>query len=1393
MILVSSGGDVRSQDILDFQRLSVDDGLPDNTVRAIIQDRHGFIWLGTQAGLVRCDGDRMRVFQPVEGDSTSLVNRKVGALLEDRQGNIWVGTLRSGLCRYDPGTERFARYVVAPAGTPPDQKAWMRYMAEDPDGNLWIVTSENCLFRFEPANGRVTPIIPGAHWPDSERPRMITSVEADARRRIWVATREGRVHVLDLEGRRVDVLDRATSVLDNGPLVSAEFVHESPDGRIWIAGSGGLLAWDPDLRHIEAYMPRPLDALSGANDLLCLATDINGRLWAGSKGGLQRFDPRSGEFEMFRHDAANPHSPAPGPVASLCCDNSGILWSGHWLGGISRCDVNGSLFEVYRRDPDDLRTLREDACAAVYRDAAGTIWVGTGNAGTGQTIGGLYRMDRDGPFFTRIGLPDGELHIVEAIAQAPGGRLWLGTNSGLWSYDPAQGRFARFGEGDARFDDMRRASVRCLLVEPDGQLWVGTRDDGLWRVGPDGSLHGRYRKSPDQPRGLGSTSVVRIRRDSRGNLWISTSGAGLRRYVPETDDFDAWFDPDGNLVSPADVVENEDGRLWLASTSGLIRLDPETHAVESFTSVNGLPNDFMLSAFRDGHGRLWLSTARGLALLDASARVIRVFDTRDGLPSNDYALSALLDGTGTAWLATVSGLIRFKPDLYRPSTFDPPVVLTELKLSDRPVRPADDSPLPGSIVGTTSLRLASDQNAVTFVFASLDYARTDLVRFRYRLRGLSDEWRAASPVHEAAYNNLAPGRYKFEVQGTNRDGIWSGRQVALDLQVLHPWWATPGARSAWLILAVAAIALLFRLLLARVKRQHALTLRLAEADRLAELDGIKSRFFANLSHEFRTPLTLIEGLMYRCERRPADMTSADVAMIFRNTRRLRKLIDQLLDLARLESGRFTLKWHHDDLGSFIRVLSASFASLAQVRNIEYQARLPDEPEPGWFDQDLVETVVSNLLSNALKFTPEGHAVALEMSVGEERSLAPEQRRRLGLERASRCRDVTISVSNTGTYVPPEQRAVIFDRFVQAASQPTDGNIGTGIGLALVRELAEYMGGSVGLDSVPDAETRFTVMLPLVVTPVNAGAVPGADTGGMSSRERLRRPALADESPSAATCGSEAMSGPADGQEDEPSAERRPTVVLVEDHADLRVFLAGELTPEFAVTTAPDGDAGWRLISESIPDIVVSDVMMPGIDGFALLRKIKETFVTCHIPVVMLTAKAEAESRKEGLRIGADDYLAKPLDPEELRLRMRNLIAQRALLQKRYSSRFGSLPLRELPIESRDDRFIADLTSLVDQHLDDEDFGVDELVREIGMSRTHLHRKLKALTGISAGALIKRQRLHRAAEMLAKKYGNVAEVAFAAGFKSLSHFSTDFREEFGVPPSKYPPTGDVTDE
>jgi signal transduction histidine kinase/ligand-binding sensor domain-containing protein/DNA-binding response OmpR family regulator len=1347
-----------------FTHLTVDDGLPENTVRRILQDDLGFLWFGTQSGVARYDGAEMAMPWHPE-----LPRVMTSALLEAHDGTIWIGSVLNGLWRLDPRTERVVQIVRPEAVRTRGPLGSVTGLTQDDVGAIWASWSPGGLSRIDPATASVT--WSGDGGGDRLPSRQITAVLADRHGRLWVGTgdnglflrergRQGWLHLRhDPHGAESLLADAVQALL------------ETSDGRVWVLTAAGLSSWLPERRGFENLIPNP-GGRTAENFCLDAAGDGQGGLWLGTAAGLWHLDGVSGRFTLHAHDPADRASPVKGPVLSVCRDRVGVVWAGSWHAGLNKLDPHAQKFRYLDHDPTDPGSLDDSAVAAVLEDRAGTLWVGTGSLATGGSNGALNELPAGATAFIHHRFPGRDDHFVrtvQALAEDREGELWLGTNVGLWRLDRAAGRPVRMYASAPDTDPDRRrigdVAVRSLHCDSAGNLWVGAVGGGLYRVAPGGDPIDQFQTgAAGQPSSPLATPVV-IHEDRARNLWVGTDSQGLYRFDPAAASLERFFAPQRGLAVIIDIHEDARGRLWLGTYGGLLQFDPGTSEVVRVVGTDaGLPHGVVASILEDDQGRLWLSTGRGLCRFDPQTGVVQAFDRRDGLPSNELAFAHARRRDGTLVFGNPAGLVPFRPRDIALRGGDPRVVITGLQIGGQRVGPASSDLVPVATPYLEAVTLPHDRNDLTVAFATLDFTHPERNRYRYRLLQDDPAWRDADHRRSVTYTNLAPGRYRFEVQGTNGDGVWSTRRAALDLVVRPPWWRTTWARALWLLLVGLLAVAIYRQVVQRERMRAALAVERTEAQKLQELERFKSRFFANVTHEFRTPLTLLRGPLERLQADPASGDPGLFAMMARNTERLGQLIDQLLDLSRLDARSLPLRFAAADCVAFVRNLTASFASLAAARDLRFTTSLPQDPVPCWFDGDLLEKVVGNLLINAIKFTPAGESVRLELGVGETVSA----REVPGTGDPAPARRLRLVVANTGSFIPARELERIFERFHQVGDGATGTGAavgrgaapwsGSGIGLALVRELVEWHGGTVTATSDPHTGTCFVVSLPVF----------------------MERPVPAPETE--ATAPADRAAGPPTGTAAEPDA---PVVLVVEDSADLRDYLARELAPSYRVLLASDGAEGLERARVEIPDLVVSDVMMPGLDGFALCEALREDERTCHVPVVLLTALAATENRREGLRHGADAYLAKPFDVEELAIRIENLIAQRRRLARIYAGRVTDLAPDALPVVSADDRFLQRAREAVEKHLDDENLQVEDLCREVGLSRSQFHRKLKALTGQSATAFIRAHRLQRAADLLAGGYGNVTEVAFAVGFQSLSYFARCFREQYGMPPSVYP--------
>ncbi len=1363
---------VRAQAPLAFQRLTAEDGLVQNNVKALLQDRTGFVWIGTQEGLSRYDGVRFTAFRHASTDTTTLLHDYVYAVREDRAGFIWVVT-NGGLSRFDPRTERFRRYPYHAAQE--RNTVVMLDLYEDRAGRLWALTWDHGLLRLDPSTGRYTQVLPpamGLPGAYGEGEHALFAMHEDAAGMLWLGTRFGLVRFDPRTGalRRYGLDPRDPASLAS-PAVRC--VASDGSGGLWLGTETGLVHFEPATGRVQPYRSHPARPANAVTDAVrALLVDADGTVWLGTNEGLDRFDPATGAFTQVRHDPEDPASLGAGRVSALLEDRTGVLWAGTERGGTSRFDRYARRITRVERLPDG-RTA--GLVKAFLEDRAGRLWFGseTGLVRQDPATGAVVRFTE-----AANGLPGASINV---LYEDPQGTVWAGTEgAGLGRLAPGATRFEMI-QTDVRGENF----VYALLQDHTGTLWVGT-NGGLRRR----DAAGRWRTLLPDPSRAGLPWVTALAEDATGTLWVGTD-VGLERLDRARGTFthfrhiptDTTTLPGGTILS---LRVGRGGALWVV-TEGLNRLDTRTGQVTRFTAANSpLLSRLLYGVLEDGAGRLWINGSTGLVRFDPATRAWRRYDTGPVSMPLDQALGAYLrTRDGRLFFGRQDGYLVFEPAALRDNPHPPPVALTGLQVGEQRAPPGPGGPLPVALPFARAVRLAYDDRFITFEFAALHFSDPARNTYSYKLEGFDAQWHAASHEAKATYTNLPPGRYTFRVRAASADGVWNEAGASVAVLVTPPWWGTWWFRLfavlAVVAAVVAAVRLRLRALSARNRQLEVQVARrtseieqqrtqlAAQATRLLELDETKSRFFANLSHEFRTPLTLIQGYLEdvaEAPTAPVRRTQGRVGSALDQTQRLASLVESLLDLTRLQEHRLRLQLEPGDLSAFVTRVAGAFSSLAARRQVTLAVETAPEPLPLLFDAERMEQVLTNLIGNALKFTPPGGQVQVRAFRAPAAEGAAPQ--------------AVFQVTDTGPGIAAEVLPRLFERFYQADSSSTRSFSGLGIGLALVQELVELHGGHVSAESQPGQGSTFTVRFPLAAC--SSGPRRRSAFAGAAQEDRRRR-GWNGGAPSA-------------GAQGDGAALVAPTptqvggrVLVVEDHAELRAYLAEHLAPPYRVTTAVNGRDAWAQMEQEPPDLIVSDIMMPVMDGLELLARVKQDARFRTIPVLLLTARSDPDDRLAGLEAAADGYLAKPFRVAELRAQVRNLLGLREAIARQSGRQVVAVQPAEMPLEDADAAFIRRVQGVLTTHLQDEGFSLPALAAELFVSERTLRRRIVELTGFSASAYVRHVRLLHAKALLDRHaYRTLSEVAHAVGFKNVSHFTRRFTEAFGAPPPE--PTADA---
>lgn len=1363
-----------------FRHLTAKEGFTSATVNTIFKDSQGFIWLGAFDGLYRYDGYNFKAFRHDPSDSATLSNNSIYRIYEDRDGVIWIGTMWSGLNKYNRAKDNFRRYYPNPDTSSSDVNGILS-IYQDIAGVLWVSTPTGGLHQYIDSADNFLSYKYDTVDNESLK-NFVQCMFEDPKGYFLAGTRNG-LFMFDWLGKKYETPDFLENVAEMEYFNRGEKytnAHDITDkltdfqncryndicrddqGIYWFATAIGLLKYDPGPDKLTVYENQPGEPASLSSSALIKIVkdpeDSNGNLWISSYWGLNQFHKETGMNTQYFHDPVNPQSLAYSLIYGMYLDDDGLLWIGNENSGVSVLNLRNAHFEYYQIVSD--HQYSEDLLTATSfcKDRYGYTWVGTNK-------GGLIKYDDNMNLAEHYIFQSSEAYCqncnhVYSIHETADGLLMVGTLRSLFIYDRINDEFKQCSLISNGLP-LKSSRINAIYGDSFGWHWAGTAviKKGLFFQTPQTNNPLNFYQVTQDP--LNHTDIRDFYEDRNGVLWVATNGSGIFLLKPENRNpvtFEKFDKKEAEtLLNTLSIHCDQNGALWFGGFHGLTRYNQLDDSLHHYNSKNGLKTDAIYDIVGDGEF-LWLSSDKGLIRFNPEASVenrAKIMQLSDGLPFEDiYTYDIYRSEDGMIHIGgrrgSGKGFFRFNPDNIQENHRLPPVVITSFSVNNKSIL------LDSSITQKKHIVLKHNENYFSFEFAALDYVNPGSNQYSYQLEGIDESWILSGNRNYANYTNIPPGKYTFNVRGSNNDGVWNETGTSISVTILPPFWKTWWAYALYMLFVLVLIYLIVWFYLRRQRLLYNLKIEQIHKEKLQELDRIKSGFFANISHEFRTPLTLILVPIKKIlSKIKEDDIHHDLIVVQRNARRLENLINQLLDLSKLESGKLKLKASEDDIVGLVKNHVHLFESLAKEKSIRLQFDADKENILLYFDQDKMVKILVNLLSNAFKYTPENGKI--EVSVTQKMS------------------NVEISITDTGPGISPDNILQIFDRFYQADETSNKNREGTGIGLALTKELVELHYGKITVESKEGEGSRFTVLLPL-----GKGHLKEDETDGEPfDRDHLSN----DRQEMMANSYQEHKAAPKPEimTEDDP----RPILLVVEDNPDLREYIHGFLSGSYQVLEAENGKDGLEKAIKHIPDLVLTDVIMPAMDGNELCRYLKTDERTSHIPIIMLTARASMESKIEGLETGADDFITKPFDMEELQARIKNLILQRKKLKEIILRNIGSVgQLAARGVSSMEQQFIKKALEVVGKHISDPDFSVELFAREMSLSRVQLHRKLTALVEQPASDFIRTIRLHRAAILLKENAGTIAEIAYDVGFTNPSYFSECFRKQFGKLPSEY---------
>ncbi len=1382
--------------------------ISNNFVRSICQDSFQNIWVATRHGLnlYYYKKDRFVNYFHDESNVNSISSNDVTVVFYDSYGFLWVGTAENGLNRIKLGTESSIIsvehiYSTNKVGSLSDNRITCIY--EDSKRNLWVGT-QNGLNQFIRKTNQFIVYTNIANNPNSISSNTIQDIFEDSHGDLWIGTDFGlnRIdHNTNWVYRYYYDPDNSNSLSHN----AVRAIVEDKKGNVIIGTLGGLSFFNRSSNNFTNFKYRLHDRYGLNNDFInCLLADSEGNLWIGTeKGGINKTNIHQHRFEWYENEVGNANSLSHNTINSVFEDND-YLWIGTAGGGLNIYDKKKKKYYHFLYDSHNPNSISSDFITSIFRDSKGNTWISTWGSGInflpkGKELSGHFLH------YNATGQPNSLVNpFVSSIIEDKHGRLFIGTYGGLSIFDLKTNKFESFvGSGNP----IPVLKIGCLLFDIQENLWVGT-ENGLFQIIPTEnglidpvlSRYNVYFNKPDDKHSLSGNYVISICSDKEGNMWFGTYGYGLNLLVP-------------NASAEATKFIN-------------------------FNENNGIASSVIYGILEDDEGNLWLSTDNGLSKFNYKKGICKNYYQSDGLLSNQFYWSAYFKNkNGKMYFGGMGGLNAFYPSEIVDDPNPPRMAFTDLKIYNQSVTVGEKYygkiSLPVSVACAQNIVLSYKANEFVIEFSALHYNQPEKNKYRYKLEGFDNHWiEVDSKRRFAIYTNLKGGKYKFYVLASNNDGKWAQEPISMNLTIVPPFWATWWFRALMVVIAIALIIvynrwrvyslekqkrkleILVEQRTATIEKQNEELLKQAnllaetnkqllmrqqqieeqkaqleiqnaeiieQRNRLMEMNKKvqlsqkqQLRLFTHISHEFRTPLTLILAPLEQLIKEPLGKPiSEHLQIIYKNAQRLLHLVDQIMELRKIEAGKTELKLIETDIIRFVFDIVHSFHSVAQQKKIEFIIKSGSQTMIAAFDKEKVENIIYNLLSNAFKYTPENKVVFFNMEMVNSSLPHKDEILIVSPEKpVLTSQFIEIIVSDEGIGISNEQIKEIFKRFYRINTPFAQRTKGSGIGLYITREMVKEHYGYMYIKSTIGVGTTFRVLLPAGHYFQQAGF----------TIEKVNY--LVPEVQKTATVFTNIVPiSQKDTHFINPSNNHRYSVLIIDDDAELVSFISSSLSEYFKIFYAYNGREGIKLAIDESPDVVICDVMMPEMDGLEVCQQLKSELATSHIPVILLSAKAELENFVEGLEIGADDYIAKPFHIPVLVAKLRSLIENRERLKSLFTERIFPIS-KEITSNKIDEKFLERAIRIVNEHMSNSNFSVEDFAAELCISRSLLHKKLTSIVGLSANEFILSLRMKRAMTLIGGREKSIAEIAYQVGFSDPKYFSKCFKKYFGKSPSEF---------
>ncbi len=1403
-----------SSDRVKFSFLTIKDGLSQSSIKCIYQDSDGYLWIGTSDGLNKFDGYKFTIYDNNPINPNSICGNDITCIYENPHDSIlWIGTQSNGLVAYNKGKDNFISFQHSSQSKKSIPSNFIKDILATKDQKLWFATKGGGICYLNPEDS--TFVQPGFN--SASKFHNVNCLETDEKGNLWLGTSNG-LFFWSFEKQKSDDLPTKIEI-DPGRNIAVTALKYDFRGNLFIGtANSGLFKYHPVTKQIINYVASGLKNSISSNRIRDILQTRNGNIWIATMDGLCKFNVKKSFFEIYRNIQYEPESLNNDVIYSLYEDVSGIIWIGTYLGGINKIDPIQNRFPKY----NNFSLLIDNHKA--YNDIRGiciddkmSTWISTSR--------GLLELKPT--FFTSSSRKE---QIATYFEGQTSGRLlfhedegiFTNTNSGI-SLINKNGSIKHLSHQILQQTGHNIFSFSVAIVDSDGNIWFATGLGLLKYIVKDKSFKLVTHGIPATGEIL--SNILAIEEDFTGTLWLGTYDGKLLKFDRYSETFEQVlpFVVNNEMISFKkifSIYESSPGIIWFGTNMGLYRYNDKTSEIIRFLESDGLSNNVVYGLLGDDNDNVWCSTNNGLSVFNIILKTFTNYTYEDGLQSNEFNQSAYFKSQdGTMYMGGIEGLNIFHPDNIKSNTFLPPIVISGMEIQHKPVdQHSHPEIIDKQLSEIEELKLSHKQATFSFEFTALSFSLPARNRYMYFLEGYDEDWVEAGNRRIATYTNVLQGSYIFKVKGSNNDGLWNETPATIKVKISPPFWKTIWFRLLLSVTIGAIIFLLFYLRLRDIKNQRALLRRKVDektnalskqnikiekqndellrinreilnqnekikkknhklseqhkqiskqrdnllylAEQVKEANQAKIRFFTSVSHEIRTPLTLIisplKELVGDIENIEKNQLKRKFRTIYGNASKLLVMVNQLLDFRKMETDNMELNMTKVELVSFVQQIAFLFNEMAVLKHFDFSFTSGEKRVEAWVDGEKVEKIIYNLLSNAFKYTNEGGKISI--SVNSEK---PDNSSGYAL----------IKVKDSGIGIDKDKIPFIFERFYQLDHSKAQENPGSGLGLALTKKYIELHRGEILVESQPGVGSSFIVKIPLGNQNDESSDKVETDNKLQTLDKDMLMASISDYVPVSLNM--------VETSED----RQKPLLLIIEDDNNLREYLVDVLSGIFRVVGSESGEEGFEISKSKNPDIIICDVMLPGMNGFEFCQKVKSELRISHIPVILLTALADHDSHMSGIKAGADDFITKPFDLQHLVLKIENLIEQRRKLQLKYKQE-TNIDTPELFDGTEDKKFLKSMINCVENNLSDPLFNVDKLCAEVGLSQPQVYRKVKALTNLSISEFIRNIRLKKATQLLMSHKFKINEVAYEVGFSDPNYFTKCFIKLFRMTPSDY---------